>query len=314
MRVAHVTYSYKPIRGGADAYLADLYGVLKAAGHDQTVFQRQAGVTDPEVAQLPTPARLSPGRQFWYLSVVLLAYRRSLYKFDRVIVHYPNYALPLWGHPGLVGLSHGVTWDCAPNSRASRLKRSIARRAFHQCSRFVANDSFFLREVGLPAQPGQRGELAPGRWLIPNAVDLSRFSPDGGSGKEPVVLLPRNLYRNRGLHLGMEAFSQLPTRFSDYSLHIVGGDEDAGYRQELEALAAKLSLGNRVVFRGPTAHEVMPREYRRASLTLIPSLCGEGTSLSALESMACGTPVVATRVGGLPDLPCALAEPESGAL
>jgi glycosyltransferase involved in cell wall biosynthesis len=145
-------------------------------------------------------------------------------------------------------------------------------------------------------------------------VDLSRFSPDGGCGKEPVVLLPRNLYRNRGLHLAMEAFSQLPTRFSDYSLYIVGGDGDAGYRQELEALAAKLSLGNRVVFRGPTAHEDMPREYRRASLTLIPSLCGEGTSLSALESMACGTPVVATRVGGLPDLPCALAEPESGAL
>jgi glycosyltransferase involved in cell wall biosynthesis len=49
-------------------------------------------------------------------------------------------------------------------------------------------------------------------------------------------------------------------------------------------------------------------------VTLIPSLCGEGTSLAALESMACGTPCVGTSVAGLLDLPVLHAEPEPRAI
>jgi glycosyltransferase involved in cell wall biosynthesis len=49
--------------------------------------------------------------------------------------------------------------------------------------------------------------------------------------------------------------------------------------------------------------------YNSAIMTLIPSLRREGTSLSALESMACGTPVVSTNVGGLVDLPTLQTEP-----
>jgi glycosyltransferase involved in cell wall biosynthesis len=58
-----------------------------------------------------------------------------------------------------------------------------------------------------------------------------------------------------------------------------------------------------VVFYGPVPHDQLRAVYSSAQLTLIPSLCGEGTSLAALESMACGTPTICTFVAGLRDLP-----------
>ena len=50
-------------------------------------------------------------------------------------------------------------------------------------------------------------------------------------------------------------------------------------------------------------HDQLAGVYSSGQLNLIPTICGEGTSLSALESMACGTPTICTYVAGLRDLP-----------
>ena len=81
----------------------------------------------------------------------------------------------------------------------------------------------------------------------------------------------------------------------------------------LARLAAH-ALHGRVLFTESFPAERMVELYRSALVTLVPSICLEGTSLAALESMASGTPVVATAVGGLKDLPCVLAPPEADAL
>ena len=325
LRVAHVTFSFWPVRGGADAYLAELCRVLDARGCAQTVFQAAdpssaaapSDFRDLQIVQWPTDRSKSPGRRFWDLTLRVFHDRRLFTGFDRVIAHYPNYALPLVGHPGLIGLSHGVTWDCGPRSApANRIKRSIAVAAFRNCRAYVANDTLFLSEMGAVGDlsPEAWSQTRPGRWYLPNAVDTRRFRPDSATLVRPMVLVARNLYRNRGVHLALAAFSMLAARWSDHRLRIVGDPGDAGYREELLALTAKLNIEDRVEFAGPTPWAEMPDEYRRSAVSLVPSLCGEGTSLSALESMACGTPVVATRVGGLPDLPCALCEPNPESL
>ena len=157
-------------------------------------------------------------------------------------------------------------------------------------------------------------EVEPRRWFVPNCVDAERFAPcepDAELAALRPILVPRNLYRNRGVHLAVEAFARIAEGAEGTHLVIVGADSQPAYRAECEALVRALGLRERVVFHGPAAWEDMPRVYSSAEISLVPSLCGEGTSLSALESMACGTPVVATMVGGLLDLPCLHAKPDA---
>ena len=76
---------------------------------------------------------------------------------------------------------------------------------------------------------------------------------------------------------------------------------DGPQRGRLQARAAAPGLAGRVVFAGAVGHETLPLWYRAADLTVLPSL-SEGVPNVLLESLACGTPFVASRVGSIPDL------------
>ncbi|HJT37874.1 MAG TPA: D-inositol-3-phosphate glycosyltransferase [Actinomycetota bacterium] len=86
----------------------------------------------------------------------------------------------------------------------------------------------------------------------------------------------------------------------DVTLLMLGGPSGrAGRRREdLEKLAADLGIADRVVLHDPIPHEQLPDYYRAADAVLVPSRT-ESFGLVALEASACGTPVVATDVGGL---------------
>jgi len=310
MRIAQITYSYKPITGGADVWAELLRRVCESDGHEVHVYQRpRPGFSDPNVHAIRSGlARLTGGRgEFWTLPCGLPALRNELDGYDALVVHYPNYHRMVEWHPKTVLISHGVFWDDRPGALRSRIKRDLARRAYQKAAFVVANDTFFLREVGQSVAPGAEpfSEVAEGRFFFPNCVDVEQFSrcaPHPGI-PHPAILVPRNLYWNRGVHLAIEAFAKCGSGLDDASLVVVGGEGQPGYLEHCRELAAKLGVGGRVVFHGPAPWEQMPAIYSGGELTLIPTLCGEGTSLSALESMACGTATVTTNVAGLADLP-----------
>jgi len=319
MRVAQLTYSYQPIIGGADAYTDLLCTTLRRRGHEIWVYQRAATADDPFVRAAPRwQARLRP-RDFWLVPLWLRARRRELAQMDVLIAHYPNYCRPAYFHPRLIGLSHGVTWDDAPGTWRSERKKRLAEEAFARCARYVANDTFFLREMGLDIAPGERPfeEVAPGRWFIPNCVDTNVFrplTPSDDASRPAVIVVPRNFYRNRGVHLAVEAFGMIAGEFPETEMHLVGAESQPAYAQAVRERVAALGLGARVRFAGSVAWQHMPEVYSRARLCLIPSLCGEGTSLAALEAMACGTATITTDAGGLTDLPAVHCPPRADTL
>jgi glycosyltransferase involved in cell wall biosynthesis len=141
---------------------------------------------------------------------------------------------------------------------------------------------------------------------LPNGVDLLQFYPVENSNSvrtkygipenAKVILFVAALDRAhhfKGLDYLLQAFQKLP---SDVWLLIVGdGDLRGTYEQE----AHQLGIASRIVFAGSIRHEETPSFFRGANVTVLPSSPPESFGLVLIESLACRTPVIATRIPGV---------------
>ncbi|HLF78256.1 MAG TPA: glycosyltransferase, partial [Dehalococcoidia bacterium] len=142
--------------------------------------------------------------------------------------------------------------------------------------------------------------------VIPLGVDLDRFRPgDKGSARqalglkdERIVLFVGRIEPLKGVDILINAAALLESDV-DCSVLIVGGD--AGSRSQvkrLQELARTRGIEHRVAFVGAVDHETLPLYYNAADVCVVPSHY-ESFGLVAVEAMASGVPVVASRVGGL---------------
>jgi len=127
----------------------------------------------------------------------------------------------------------------------------------------------------------------------------ARVRRQWGVGIDPVLLVAGRIQPLKGFDLALRTLAALG--HPGARMVIVGGpsgpDGDAELRR-LHALVAELGLTDRVRFEPPRAHADLAAYYRAADVVLVPSRT-ESFGLVALEAAACGTPVVATAVGGL---------------
>jgi D-inositol-3-phosphate glycosyltransferase len=155
----------------------------------------------------------------------------------------------------------------------------------------------------------------PGRIeIVAPAVDHAFFAPGNRAQARRAVGLPAGrmlLFVGRiqplkGVDVAVRALAQLAAdpAFDDTFLVVVGGPSGPDGPSEetrVHKLAADLGLAERVRFLAPQPHELLSTYYRAADVCLVPSR-SESFGLVALESAACGTPVVAAAVGGLTTL------------
>lgn len=134
--------------------------------------------------------------------------------------------------------------------------------------------------------------------VVPSRCDVDRFVPSTGSPAADRVLYVGNLVPGKGVGVLIAAFAAVARRRPSSELVVVG---DGPMLQALRDRARESGVEGRVTFRGRLTHSQLPGEMQAAAMLALPSY-SEGTPRVVMEAMAAGLPVVATRVGGIPDM------------
>lgn len=209
---------------------------------------------------------------------------------------------PIHYRPGSIGICHGINWD--RHDIPLQEKQSIAsiiHNATQQLDMIVSVDSHFQTYCRSVCEYEESDQII----VIPNPVDTEWFtprSPARASSHALRVLYPRRLSYERGIVSMMLLTDTLLANHPTVTVEFAGELVE----QTPVAIVARLWLEahphrGRIILH-KYSFEAIRDAYRMADVVVIPTLYSEGTSLSCLEAMSCGIPVVATNIGGLNDI------------
>jgi teichuronic acid biosynthesis glycosyltransferase TuaC len=138
-------------------------------------------------------------------------------------------------------------------------------------------------------------------------IDRGRFQPGsrllarqtlGIPGRDQAIVWVGRMVPVKGLDILLDSLALLQSRGVTFHLYLIG---DGPARGDLTSQAQALGMSSHVTFVGPKLHDELPDWYRAADLTVLPSR-SEGLPNVLRESLACGTPFVASNVGGISEI------------
>jgi glycosyltransferase involved in cell wall biosynthesis len=191
----------------------------------------------------------------------------------------------------------GCLGDTPDTGWALRVRRDMMALAFDHVTGFVA-PSRYLADAYLTAGFPQDRMI-----VVPNGIDIAPFAeaqtrrPADGNGVV-VLLYAGHFGTHKGLQVLLRALS-LMRKQDTVRLDLVGDGPDF---TGLHALVQRLGLAAQVRFRGKIQPSAMPSVYAACDLFVLPSIWPENQPVCLMEAMACAKPVVASRIGGIPDM------------
>ena len=308
--------------GGMNVYVLQIARELGRCGIKVDIYTRGHDPSDPQVIDLGINARVIHLRSGPYhstkesLHCYLPEFLGNLYRFQQSEGAIYNLVHSHYWLSGCVGGELGQEWNIPHVVTFHTLARvkMQARAGEKESPLRVASESRVLRDVdGVVVSTAEEREdlcrlyqadctkiqvIAPG-------VDLNLFRPMDkvrarqilGLSEKRVVLSVGRIEPLKGLDILLRAVAMLGNR-AGMRLIIVGGK--LGCDRELERLksiAAGLGLQDMVTFAGAVEQSKLPIFYSAADVFVLPSYY-ESFGLSALEAMACGVPVIASKVVG----------------
>ena len=320
--------------GGMNVYVRELSRQLGRQGVAVDIFTRRSDTTTPDIVEpfenvrvvtitAGPPATVPKEALFSYLgefaSEMALFGLRDGVSYDVIHAHYwlsGMTALLLrryWAAP-IVQMFHTLAAlkkeaaKGAADGQESALRIESERQLITRVDAIVAGNARERAEM-----TWWYGQCSSKIQTIPCGIDLERFFPQDraaaraelGLDSAPTLLFVGRIDPVKGIDFLIEGYAGLRAGWTGAAvpqLVIVGGELIAGELgpdlARVRDHAAKYGVADGLIFRGPQSHERLARYYAATDLTVVPSRY-ESFGLVAIESMACGTPVVASRAGGL---------------
>ncbi len=331
LRIAMVSAHSCPIgslgekdTGGMSVYIRELAHELGKQGHLVDVYTRVHDPKDRQTYELGQNARLvhlraGEDEEIHKLAVYshlpeftynLESFRKDNdLQYDLIFSHYwlsglvGEYLQQQWNVPHItmfhtlsaVKNTIGIGED-EPELRIEA-ERGLAQNCYHIIVPTEKEKEELVRHYGaLPERIG----------VVPCGVNLEQFKPVSkesarqylGFGNDKIILFVGRIDPLKGIDKLIKAIHYLQN-IQGLKLVIIGGGENSQREvEQLQKLACNLNIQDSVTFLGLIKHEQLPYFYSAADACVVPSYY-ESCGLVALESLACGTPVVATDVGNL---------------
>jgi D-inositol-3-phosphate glycosyltransferase len=311
--------------GGMNIYILEMAKRLADRGVQVDVFTRHHDPLDPQIVvlapnyrliHLPAgPPSLDKSGVYELLPQFTSQMRRfcvaNRLNYDIVSSHY-------W-LSGLVGMRLALEWG-VPHTTSFHTMAEMKRRGRPEESEVAQRDSSetdIARSADSVVVWTEHERAAVAEYcavdpekinVIPPGVDLTRFRPISelqsrdhlGYGDELNILFVGRLEPLKGLDNLFRAVASLEG-LAKITLNVVGGDENSQEKARLQTLAIRMKLTQSVNFIGSVSQDELPYHYNAADVCVLPSHY-ESFGLAALEAAACGRPVVASDVGGLPTI------------
>ena len=179
------------------------------------------------------------------------------------------------------------------------LKMSLARRRDNRNLRLLKGSrtlcvSEYIRSRMLTGREEPHDILC-----IPNGIETKNFRPLGVTKEQDLLFIGR-FQKSKGLDILLDALGLLAARKDEiYKLAVIGSFSEEQRRYLLQSLPSVMKSA--VVFLGPLKRDAVPLAINHSKVVVVPSRY-ESFGLPALEAVACGIPVLAARVGGLPEI------------
>lgn len=309
---------FPEVHAGLERYYYDLVRHLPAAGFNVhgLVLARSAPGLAPglDIKAYAEPGAFI-GERIWTLRLAARASLRSC-RISLIGCHYPPYGLPISDMMAKIPTVfhfHGP-WSAEARAEGSSLpvrwtKRCIEHILYRRPAAFVVLSQAFGEALA-------RTYFVPEKriFVIPGGVDVARFETDldrkaarlalGLDGSRPIAVTVRRLVRRVGVEGLIDGMAEVAKKIPDILL-IIGGS--GPLEREIRERIEQRGLAKNVTLIGNISDDILPLLYRAADVSIVPSIALEGFGLTTVESLACGTPVLVTPVGGLPEVVSGLA-------
>jgi glycosyltransferase involved in cell wall biosynthesis len=230
---------------------------------------------------------------------------------DLIVSHFALYTFPILDRLKTIPLVthfHGP-WALESDIEVKKplviwFKKQVEKAVYKRSSQFIVLSQTFRdilhQEYRVPLEKIH---------IIPGGVDIDRFNinlslteartklnwhPD-----KPTIFCIRRLAKRMGLENLIAAMVQVRDRYPDIILYIAG---KGALADTLQTQITELELTDNVKLLGYLPDEQLPLCYRAANFSVVPTIALEGFGLIVIESLAAGTPVLGTPIGGIPEI------------